>query len=300
MIKTLQELPQKVLTDRPKTIAVAAAEEQDIMDIVKYFTDKRLAKFVLIGNADKINIMLSSNMTSKESVSVINADNQRETAEKTISLAVEGKCDIVMKGNIHTSTFLQAVLNKEAGFRKGDLITQISVYNKFYGNGLQLLTDCAMIVSPSLEEKKNIIENAVELSLQLGYSQPRVALLSALEIVNPKMQDTIDAAVLSKMADRGQIKNALVDGPFALDNAVSPVAAEYKGIKSAVAGKADILVVPNLQVGNVLTKALVYFAKCNVAAAIVGASKPIIMTSRTDTVENKILSILLALYISDK
>ena len=299
MIKTLQELPQKVLTDRPKTIAVAAAEEQDIMDIVKYFTDKRLAKFVLIGNADKINIMLSSNMTSKNQYQ-LSMPIIREKPQKNYFLSSRRQMRYSNEGEYSYLNFLQAVLNKEAGFRKGDLITQISVYNKFYGNGLQLLTDCAMIVSPSLEEKKNIIENAVELSLQLGYSQPRVALLSALEIVNPKMQDTIDAAVLSKMADRGQIKNALVDGPFALDNAVSPVAAEYKGIKSAVAGKADILVVPNLQVGNVLTKALVYFAKCNVAAAIVGASKPIIMTSRTDTVENKILSILLALYISDK
>jgi phosphate butyryltransferase len=157
-----------------------------------------------------------------------------------------------------------------------------------------------MAISPTLEEKKSIIENAVELAMKLGYQKPRVALLSALELVNTKIPDTVDAAILSKMADRGQIKNAIVDGPFALDNAVSIEAANHKGITGPVAGRADILVVPNLQVGNVLTKALVYFAKCSVAAAIMGAQKPIVMTSRTDTVENKVLSIVMALYISDK
>jgi phosphate butyryltransferase len=300
MIKKLQELFEAVRGKEPKTIAVAAAEDQDVIGVLKQATVMGLANFILVGDTWKIGIMLSENGIKPETVEIVDADSHEQAAQKTIELAVNNKCDVVMKGNLHTATFLKAVLNKEAGFRKVDLITQVSIYDKFYGEGLQLLTDCAMAIYPTLEEKKSIIENAIELSIKLGYEKPKVALLSALEVVNPKIQDTIDAAILSKMADRGQIKNAIVDGPFALDNAVSPEAAKHKNIAGPVAGQADILVVPNLQVGNVLTKALVYFAKRNVAAAVMGAAKPIVMTSRTDTVENKILSIAMALYISDR
>jgi len=203
-----------------------------------------------------------------------------------------------MKGLLHTGTFLKAVLNKEKGLNRGKLISQISIFDKEFGDGLQLLTDCAMAIQPSLDEKKQIIENAVELALRLGYVKPKVAVLSALEVVNPEIADTVDAAILSKMSDREQIKNAIVDGPFALDNAISPEAAKHKGIKGEVAGQADIILAPNLQVGNVLTKALTYYAHMDVAAAVMGAAAPIIMTSRTDTVKNKLLSIALASYIS--
>lgn len=300
MIKSLQELVDAVKVNETKTIAVAVAEDQDIMDIVKRSSELRIADFILIGDAIKIKKMVSKNGLGFKTVEIIDAVNDEEAAQKTVALALEGKCDVVMKGNLQTATFLKAVFNKDAGFRKGSLITQISVYDKFYGEGLQLLTDCAMTVFPTLEDKKAIIENAVDLAIKLGYDKPRVALLSALEVVNTKIQDTIDAAILSKMGDRGQIKNAIIDGPFALDNAVSLEAAQHKNITGPVAGQADILVAPNLQVGNVLTKALVYFAKRNVAAAIMGAAKPIVMTSRTDTVENKMLSLAISLYISGR
>ncbi|MFA7572485.1 MAG: bifunctional enoyl-CoA hydratase/phosphate acetyltransferase [Lutispora sp.] len=300
MIKSLQELVDAVKVNETKTIAVAVAEDQDIMDIVKRSSELRIADFILIGDAIKIKKMVSKNGLGFKTVEIIDAVNDEEAAQKTVALALEGKCDVVMKGNLQTATFLKAVFNKDAGFRKGSLITQISVYDKFYGEGLQLLTDCAMTVFPTLEDKKAIIENAVDLAIKLGYDKPRVALLSALEVVNTKIQDTIDAAILSKMGDRGQIKNAIIDGPFALDNAVSLEAAQHKNITGPVAGQADILIAPNLQVGNVLTKALVYFAKRNVAAAIMGAAKPIVMTSRTDTVENKMLSLAISLYISGR
>jgi phosphate butyryltransferase len=215
-----------------------------------------------------------------------------------VEFIVKGEADIIMKGLLHTSTFLKSVLNKENGLNAGRLISQISVFDKEFGEGLQLLTDCAMAIQPNLDEKKQIIENAVSLARKIGYKKPRVALLSALEIINPTIQDTVEAAILSKMGDRDQIKNAVIDGPFALDNAISLEAAEHKGIKSEVAGKADILVAPNLQVGNVLTKALTYYAHKDVAAAVMGAKIPIIMTSRTDMIKNKLLSVALASYIS--
>ncbi len=299
MVKNLDGLLEAVKSSQVKTIAVAAAEDIDVIKVVKEVTREEMAKFILVGQKEEIEKLLKENDVDKKDVEVLHANNDREAARATVGLAMEGKCDVVMKGNLQTATFLRAVLDKEVGFRTGSLISQVSVYDKFYGQGLQLLTDCAMAIEPSLEDKKSIIENSVELARKLGVEKPKVALLSALELVNPRIQDTVDAATLSKMADRGQIKNAVVDGPFALDNAVSLEAAKQKNIKGEVAGQADILVAPNLQVGNALTKALVYFANRNVAAAIMGTAKPIVMTSRTDTVENKILSIAMALYISE-
>lgn len=297
MIKNLDELLKTRDEDR-KTIAVAAAEDDDIISLVKKSNETGLAKFILIGDKNKILELSKALGLDIKSVELIDEPDHRLAAEAAVALTREGKANAVMKGNLHTATFLKAILNKEKGLRKEGLISQISVYERFYGEGLQLLTDCAMNISPNLDEKKSIIENAIDLAQRLGYKKPRVALLSALEVVNPTIGDTVDAAVLSKMCDRGQIKGAVIDGPFALDNAVSEEAAKHKGITAEVAGNADILVAPNLQVGNVLHKSIVYFAQRRVAAAVMGTTAPIIMTSRTDTVENKLLSIALAAYIS--
>lgn len=233
------------------------------------------------------------------SCSIIDEPDHKKAAEKAVELVRNGEAGAVMKGMLHTGTFLKAVLNKEKGLNTGKLVSQMSVFDKEYGEGLQILTDCAMAISPTLDEKKQIIENAVETARKIGYEKPKVALLSAIEIINPAIPDTMEAAILSKMGDRGQIKNAIIDGPFALDNAISPEAARHKGIESPVAGNADILVVPNLQVGNVFSKALTYYAHKDVAAAVAGAAAPIIMTSRTDSVRNKLLTIALASYLAN-
>ena len=203
-----------------------------------------------------------------------------------------------MKGELHTSTFLKAILDKEKGLRTGGLISQITVCEKIEDDGLLLMTDCAINISPTLEEKKQIIENAVTLALKLGYEKPKVAVLSAVEVVNPAIPDTLEAAILSKMSDRGQIKNAIVDGPFALDNAISVTAARQKKIGGEVAGKADIILVPNLQVGNPIHKALTFLADRKIAASVMGAGAPIVMLSRADSIETKLRSMALATYIS--
>jgi phosphate butyryltransferase len=298
MIKSLDSLFSHVKSGNKKTIAVAAAEDYDVIKIVNDCNELDLADFILVGDKEKIVKIAEENGLSID-CEIIHVTEHSLAAERAVKLVKEKTANVIMKGLLHTGTFLKAVLNKETGLNKGKLISQISVFDKVYGEGLQLLTDCAMIIQPSLEEKMQLIENAVELALKLGYKIPKVAVLSALEIVNPSIPDTIDAAILSKMAERGQIKNAIVDGPFALDNAISPEAAKHKNIKGEVAGNADILLVPNLQVGNVLTKSLVYYAGRKVAAAVMGGTAPVVMTSRTDTIENKILSIALAIYISD-
>ncbi len=298
MIKSIGSIISHVKSENKKTIAVAAAEDYDVVRIVSECNKMDLADFILVGDEEKI-IKIAKENYIKLDCEIINIKENFLAAKKVVELTRQKKANVIMKGLLQSNQFLKAVLNKETGLNKGKLISQISVYDKINGEGLQLLTDCAISIQPTLEEKKQIVENAVEFARKIGITTPRVAILSALETVNPAISDTIDAAVLSKMAERGQIKNAIVDGPFALDNAICIEAAKHKNISGKVAGNADILLVPNLQVGNVLTKALVFFARRKVAAAVIGAAAPIVMTSRTDTIDNKILSIALALYTAD-
>lgn len=296
MISSLNDLKNQVKKVEKKLVAIASADEK-ILEVVDQCVKEDLADFILIGDEELINDAIKKN-DYKFKCKIIHTPNEKAAAEKAVQLVKNGEAQIIMKGLLHTSTFMKAVLNKETGINTGKMMTQVSVYDKEYGDGIQLLTDCAMIIQPDLMEKKNIIENAVELAHGLGIELPKVALLSAVEVVNPKIPDTLDAAVLSKMADRGQIKGAIVDGPLALDNAISPEAAAHKGIKSEVAGVADVLVVPNLQVGNVLGKSLFYFAKKETATAIMGTTAPIVMTSRTDLIKNKVISVVLACYMA--
>lgn len=297
MIRSMEDLKKSVINMNKKKIALVAAEDDELLELVERAQGLNLAEFILLGDRTKIEKIASEN-NRKCDCEIIDEPDNKKAAEKAVDLVISGEAGALMKGLLLTSTFLKAVLNKEKGLNTGKIISQISVFDTEFGEGLQFVTDCAMVIQPNLTEKKQIIENAVSLARKLGYEKPKVALISAVEVVNPAINDTMEAAVLSKMADRGQIKNAIVDGPFALDNAISAEAAEHKGIKGEVAGCADILVVPNLQVGNVLSKAITYYGHKDVASAVVGAEVPIVMTSRTDSVNSKLLSIALANYIS--
>lgn len=300
MLNRLEEIEGILKAGTVKKIAVAMAADQDIMELVKELEQRKLARFLLIGDERELQMLLEKNGILKETVEVLHCPDARAAAGKAVEAVRNGECSLVMKGNLHTSVFLRAVLDKAAGLNTGRLLSQITVYNRVDAPGVQLMTDCAMAISPGLKEKKEIIDNAVELMRKLGYDCPKVAAVSALEVINPEIPDTIDAAVLSKMNDRGQIKNCIVDGPFALDNAVSKEAARHKNIHSPVAGQADILLLPNLQVANCLFKSLLFFAKMDTASVIMGAGAPVVMTSRTDTVKNKLLSIMLSMYLADK
>ncbi len=281
-----------------KKIALAAPEEAGVVKLVKQATEQKLAEFILVGDAAKIAELLQEQGLDSGKFEIHDLKDHKLAAEKTVSLVVEKKAEVVMKGELHTATFLKAILDKEKGLRTGNLMSEITLYDKNDGEGVQLITDCAMNITPTLDEKRQILENAVDLARRIGYEKPKVAVLSALEVVNPAIPDTLDAAILSKMADRGQIKNAIVDGPFALDNALSVAAAKQKKIAGEVAGRADIILVPNLQVGNALHKALVYIAGKTIAATVMGAGAPVVMLSRTDSTQTKLLSVALAAYIS--
>jgi phosphate butyryltransferase len=297
MIKNFDELINAVKTSPRSTVAVAAAEDADAVNVA--FQCRDLADFIFIGDAKKIEALIKES-GKDPGVEIINIPDHGEAAKKAVELVKTGKARNLMKGLLHSGLFLKAILNKETGLNKGRLISQISVFEKNDASGLQMLTDCAINIAPALPEKKELIENAAELAHILGYENPRVAVLAAVEVVNPEMQATLDAAALSAMARRGQIKGALVDGPLALDNAVDPEAAKHKGIGGPVAGAADILLVPNLEAGNMLSKALVFWAKKKVAAAMVGVGTPVIFTSRTESLENKVLTVALAAYTASR
>jgi phosphate butyryltransferase len=290
---------RELVQGRPtRKIAVACAEDAAVIEVIKQAMELGYAEFILVGDQAKIKDLLEEQRLDLRDFEILDEKNHGLAAEKAVGLVVDKKANVVMKGELHTATYLKAVLNKEKGLRTGNLVSEITLYDKEDGDGIRMVTDCAMSITPTLDEKRQIIENAVDLALKIGYEKPRVAVLSAVEVVNPAIPDTLDAAILSKMADRGQIKHAFVDGPFALDNAISLSAARQKKLGGEVAGQADILLVPNLQVGNALRKSLTYIAHKTVAVAIMGVAAPVVMFSRSDSTETKLLSIALSAYIS--
>mgnify|MGYP003586068760 CR=1 FL=1 len=295
MIRDFKELESNVKSKKCR-IAIAAAADDDIL-IVKDMVEKSgVASCILVGDKTKILQIASTLNIEVNSDEIIDIADTTLAAQKAVSLVRSGEVDLVMKGHLQTSDFLRAVLDKEVGLRTNKLLSQLTVCPKPDGEGLMIISDCAMNISPTLQEKKKIMENAIELALKIGIEKPKVALLSAVETINFDMQDTMDAAILSKMGERGQIKNAVVDGPLALDNAISVESAKHKGIESMVAGKADVLIVPDIKVGNALHKSLLYFAGKHVASVVMGAKVPIIMTSRADSPETKYYSVALSCY----
>ena len=298
MLKKLNDIFDRVKDKKTKTIAIACPENDELIHIIATCLERNIAKFILVGDENILKELLEKANQEPSKYEIINGHSHKDAAEKAVQLVVEGKADVVMKGDLHTAVFMKAALNKEKGLNSGRIVSEVTIFEKVEGEGLQFITDCAMVINPTLDEKKQIIENAVNLCLKLGMTKPKVAILSAVEVVNPAMPDTMEAAILCKMADRGQIKNAILDGPLALDNIVSLNAAKQKKIESPVAGDADIVLVPNMLVGNALRKSITFYANKMTTTTLVGTKAPIVMTSRTECVEGKLLSIAIAVCIS--
>ncbi|MGK8830173.1 phosphate butyryltransferase [Bacillus paranthracis] len=297
----LEHLIDQAAGQPKKTVAVAVAEDHEVIEAVAKAITLQLAQFRLYGNQEKIMGMLQEHslQTSKH-IEVIATQSSAEAAELSVKAVRNGEADVLMKGNIPTANILKAVLNKEWGLRKGSVLSHVAAFEVPNYNRLIFVTDAAMNIAPDVTQKAAIIQNTVEVARAIGIDLPKVAPIAAVEVVNPAMQATIDAAMLTQMNRRGQIKNCVVDGPLALDNAVSQIAAEHKGIVSDVAGKADILLVPTIEAGNVLYKSLVYFADAKVGAMIAGAKAPIVLTSRADSAETKVYSLALAVATASK
>ena len=297
----LEHLIDQAAGQPKKTVAVAVAEDHEVIEAVAKAIKLQLAQFRLYGNQEKIMGMLQEHgLQTSEHVEVIAAMSSAEAAELSVKAVRNGEADVLMKGNIPTANILKAVLNKEWGLRKGSVLSHVAAFEVPNYNRLIFVTDAAMNIAPDVTQKAAIIQNTVEVARAIGIDLPKVAPIAAVEVVNPAMQATIDAAMLTQMNRRGQIKNCVVDGPLALDNAVSQIAAEHKGIVSDVAGKADILLVPTIEAGNVLYKSLVYFADAKVGAMIAGAKAPIVLTSRADSAETKVYSLALAVATASK
>ncbi|TPV44092.1 phosphate butyryltransferase [Bacillus dicomae] len=297
----LEHLIDQAAGQPKKTVAVAVAEDHEVIEAVAKAITLQLAQFRLYGNQEKIMGMLQEHgLQTSEHIEVIAAASSAEAAELSVKAVRNGEADVLMKGNIPTANILKAVLNKEWGLRKGSVLSHVAAFEVPNYDRLIFVTDAAMNIAPDVTQKAAIIQNTVEVAQAIGIDLPKVAPIAAVEVVNPAMQATIDAAMLTQMNRRGQIKNCVVDGPLALDNAVSQIAAEHKGIVSDVAGKADILLVPTIEAGNVLYKSLVYFADAKVGAMIAGAKAPIVLTSRADSAETKVYSLALAVATASK
>jgi phosphate acetyltransferase len=249
-----------------------------------------IIKPILVGPAARIKKVASEHGIKISDFQVIDAPHSEAAAERAVELVHEGKGELLMKGSLHTDELMRAVTNSKTGLRTARRISHVFIMDVPTYPETLFVTDAAINISPDLDAKRDIIQNAVDLFTQVGLGTPRVAILSAVETVTAKIPSTIDAAALCKMADRGQITDAILDGPLAFDNAISPEAAKIKGIQSPVAGKAQILVVPDLEAGNMLAKNLIFLSKADSAGLVLGARVPVVLTSRADSVRSRMAS----------
>ncbi len=294
MLKNLSQLFDMARSHPKKRLVLAAAHDKNALEAVVNAYQQDLIEVTLVGDLKKIDLMARENNFDISRFQLIDHPDNDQAAAHSVKLVARRNADILMKGNIPTANLLRAVLNKEHGLRTGELISHLALFELAGYHKILGLTDAAMNIAPDLKGKASLIRNAVSYFNLLGINKPKVAVLSAVESVNPDMPSTIDGSILSKMNERGQIKNCIIDGPLAFDNAINAASARHKGVVSPVAGDADLLIADTIEVANVLYKALVYFAQAQAAAVILGASAPIVLTSRADSDQTKLNSIALA------
>ncbi len=298
-LRNFDDLLRAAQAAGPKVLAVAAAADADILEAVKLAEAQGLCRSLLVGDEKAIRRIAGEIGLELKAHRIVHEPDPVAAAREAVSLVRQGEAQLLMKGFLQTSDLLRAVLDKEAGLRTGKSLSHVMVIETAGYDRLLFLTDVAFNVAPDLARKAELLRNVIEVCHRLGIEQPKAAVLAAVETVNADMPATIDAAMLAKMADRGQIKGALVDGPLALDNAISQEAARHKGIGGPVAGQADILLLPDIEAGNMLYKGMVYFAQSRAAGVVVGAKAPVILLSRADRPESKLLSIALGLQLID-
>lgn len=299
-MKSLKELVELAKKKEKKKVVVACCQDKEVLLAVEKARKLGLVEAILIGDINKTKHIADSLNINLINYELINIEDLSQACLKAVELVSSKKVDMVMKGIVDTSIILKAVLNKEVGIRDGKILSQVSILDIPNYDRLILLTDPAMNIAPDLNTKKQIIENAVEVAKSIEIKEPKVACICAKEKVNPKMIDTVEAKELEEMCKRGEIKNCIVEGPLALDNAISVEAAKHKNIDNPVAGKADILLVPDIKCGNVLYKSVTFFAQGETAGIVMGAKAPVILTSRSDSDISKLNSIALGILVTSK
>ncbi|MGB8656249.1 MAG: phosphate butyryltransferase [Candidatus Zixiibacteriota bacterium] len=293
-MKTLDDILALAKKIGPKRVAVAQAEDEEVLLALDHAREERIVEGILVGRREKIERLAAQHGIDVSKFEIQENSDGFSASLRCCELVNRGEADFMMKGLVGTAYFMKAILDRDKGLGTGRLLSHVAVFQIPAYPKLLMITDVAINISPSLAEKAQIIQNAVEVAHSLGIEAPKVACIAAVEKVNPdKMPATLDGACLSVMARRGQIQGALVDGPLGLDNAVSEESARIKGIESQIAGKADILLCPEIETGNALYKTLLIFAQARCAALVVGTKAPAVLTSRADSEETKFMSIAL-------
>lgn len=298
MIKNFDEMLSVVKNNNTMRLAVAAAQDRDVIEAVASAAKLNLAEPILVGDEAAIRNILKD-IDVPYDFKIVNEPDVVESAKTAVSLVRNGEADFLMKGLLQTADIMRAVLDKENGLRTDSLISHVMVYEVPSYNKLLFLTDGGINVAPSLEQKVKILENAITVCKAMGLDRVYAAVLAGAETVNPKIPATVDAEALANMKDKWEAMNTVVEGPVALDLAISEQACQHKGYKGEGGGKADILMVPYYEVGNALGKSLTYFANAKSAGIIMGAKVPIVLVSRADTSESKLLSIALGSIIAN-
>ena len=301
MTKTFDDLLWKVNSCDKKKLAVAVAQDKAVLEAVKAAKERNIADSILVGDAEKIREIGASLEMNMDDYEVIDVKDNTEASLTAVKLVHDGKADMYMKGLLDTKTFLKSVLDKEVGLRTGKPLSHVCVFEIPGINHLLFLTDVAFMPYPSLEEKKCMLEYAIEVAHACGVDCPKVAPLAAVEVVNPKMPATVDAAELTRMVDEGEIKGCIIDGPLSMDIALYKEAAEEKGaLGRKVAGDADILLFPDIHAGNLVYKTIVHMVNCKNGNILTGTQAPVILTSRSDDCETKVNSIALAAVVAEE
>jgi len=292
MITTFAQLESQA-KDRPsKLVAVAMAEESDVLTALAHAFAADIVQPVLVGEPNAITAAAEKCGADISPFQIVEARGEDEAAAAAVKMVRTGEADLLMKGKVPTATLMKAVFNKETGLKSEGVLSHVTVIEVPQFKKMILMSDPGLNIEPDLKTKAAIITNAVAVAHSFGIEKPKVAVVGAVEKVNPAMPTTIDAAALSKMADRGQIRGCLIDGPFALDNALSKKSCETKGIETEVGGDLDILLMPNIDAANIFYKTLAYLTEYRMAGIIMGGGKPIILTSRADSDAIKYNSIL--------
>jgi len=300
MFRNFNDLLNAARARGPATVAVAAAHDSDVIEALQRARELELAEGILVGKESEIRELAKAAGYELSSGQIVNEADPATATRQAIALVREGRAGLLMKGKIGTAVLMRAILDKDSGLRTGRLLSQVIVFAAPGLGRLMLLTDAAINIAPNLAQKAELCRNAVEVAQAIGIAKPNVAALCALEMVNPEMQATVDAAALCAMNRRGQLPGCYVEGPIALDACLSKFAADRKRISSPVVENTDILLAPNIEAANILYRSITYFAKAESGGIVVGARVPLVLLSRAETAETKVHSIALGVLAAGK
>jgi phosphate butyryltransferase len=297
-IRNFSQLLEAALERAPKRVAIVGAGQRQTLHAARIARGMGLAHCILIDDAARLEFIAEEQGVDLTGMEIIAERDMIEGAFRAVEMIHAEEADILMNGRAQPVEVMTAALDREKGLRIGKVISDVSIFEIPDFDRLIFVSDVFMVVSPDLARKVGIVQNAIDTAIQLGIETPKVAILAATEMVHPGMTANLDAANLAKMSERGQIRGGIVDGPLAMDNAISAKAAQMKDIESPVAGQADILITPDVESGNILAKAISYFAQGRMAGVVVGARCPIVMPSRSDPPEQKMMSMALGVYLA--